>query len=133
MPAFTFENGVKVRFFTLNTGAFYVPRKDTVSASLVKQRTIAQFKVNPQTSFYFFDDSVRIKTGALLLLEEKRKTARTNILTAKAGFGSGIDIDKTAVRVHFKVENCVLSSGARAFWERGIPVLNQKIFDGRFL
>ena len=132
MPAFTFENGVKVRFFTLNTGAFYVPRKDTVSASLVKQRTIAQFKVNPQTSFYFFDDSVRIKTGALLLLEEKRKTARTNILTAKAGLGGGIDIDKTSVRVHFKVENCVLSSGARAFWERGSPVLNQKIFDGVF-
>lgn len=129
MPTFAVENAVKIGFFTLNAGAFYSPHKDVITASLAKSRTIAQFKVNPQTAFYFPEASIRIKTGALFLLEERRKTTRKKILTAKAGIGTGLDFGVNSVRLHFKAENLILSTSFSSLWNRGITVPNEKIFE----
>ncbi|MGP1458852.1 MAG: hypothetical protein ACTTKL_06035 [Treponema sp.] len=129
-PAYSFENSVKTGFFTLNAGVFYAPHKDTVTASLIKQRTSAQFRFNPQWTFYFSDDFIRVKTGALFLLEEKWKTARKKTLSAKVGIGTGIDFDKSSVRLNVAAENLTAAGSFRSLWERGVIVSDGKILEG---
>ena len=126
---YSFENFIKTGFFLLNTGVFYAPDKNTVTASLAKQKTLVQFKLNPQGTFFFAEDKIRLKTGAAVLLEEKRKTVRRKTFTAKLGAGFRLDCSTFTAKLNFKAENFYLADSIKSFAERGIRADNAKIFD----
>ena len=88
-----------------------------------------QFKLNPQGTFFFAEDKIRLKTGATVLLEEKRKTVRRKTFTAKLGAGFRVDCSTFTAKLNFKAENFYLADSIKSFAERGIRADNAKIFD----
>ena len=125
---YSFENFIKAGFFLLNASAFYAPDKNTLTASLTKQKTLLQFKLNPQGTFSFAGDKVIVKTGISVLAEEKLKTVKRKTFTAKSGAALRVDYSVFSAKLNFKAENIYLSGSLKSFAARGIEADGEKVF-----
>ena len=105
--SFSIQCLFNIRDFSLLAGAFSASSQELFCIGTTNLKTLCQFKLNPQFSFYP-KNLCKIKIGSLFLLQDKIQPDSSTYLVLKGVFGSLIQTKTSIYNLNFLISDIPL-------------------------